>query len=395
MEKSERKKKTNADELTLFLENVYFDPKHPAAYGGIKRLRNAALNAGFRNASYGKIRSWLRGQEVYSLFRPARRNFPRNETPMYKTDWIWEADLMDMSSYSSYNDGYKYVLCVVDIFTRYAWTAALKSKKASEMVAALKSIMEAGRKPESALRTDKGGEFVNGEVGKLLKEFGVKHIITYNETKAGIVERLIKTLKSKLMRNIYQRSAYKWLDSLSAVTEAYNKAVHSSLGTSPSQAVQLKDDDALRLEQYLIKNPELAKSPAKSEPKAHSKRSLSRKKQKTLFKKNTVVRVSYLTTAFSREYDENFSHELFRIKRAYWRDGVPVYQLVDWNGEEIDGTFYQHEIEPAYPPKDDTYRIERVLKRRGRGAKAEALVKYYGWPKKFNTWLPASSVVDL
>ena len=377
--------------LEDYLADVYFDPRHPAAFGGIARLRKSARAAGYPEATEAKVRDWLQGQESYSLFRPARKRFPRNETPMYKKDWIWEADLMDMVAYADENDRHQYVLVVVDVFTRYAWTTPLKSKQAVEVADALDALFKGGRKPESALRTDKGGEFVNYRVRKVLDAHGVRLITSFNETKAGMVERLIKTLKTKLMRNVYHRSNYRWLDALSAVTDAYNSATHRSIGMTPNEAVEM-DDDELRLEQYLIKHPFQKRGRKKGVAPPPT---VPKKAAKPRFAVNDVVRVSYLTTKFSREYDERFSQELFRVRRAFLRERLPVYQLEDWAGEVISGTFYQQEIARVFPPGDDVYRVEKVLRRRGRGANAQAFVKFYGWPKKFNAWVAAESVRDI
>ena len=198
-----------------------------------------------------------------------------------------------------------------------------------------------------------------------------------------------------VMRHVFYRSNYRWIDALESVTDAYNKAKHRSLGTTPEEAVG-RDEDELRYEQYRLKHPVEKEKKIKNEvTPASDGEKKKRKKRVRRFKAGDVVRVSYLTSTFSREYDENFSHELFRIKRAFTREGLPVYLLEDWDGEAIDGTFYQHELSLAYPPRDDVFKIEKVLKRKGRGANARAYVKFYGWPKKFNAWVPAADVVDI
>ena len=84
----------------------------------------------------------MSGQDAYTLHKSVRKMFPRNPYTVSNIDDIWEMDLADLSSLSKYNDKYKYLLNVIDTFSRYAWSIPLKDKTAASITAALKSLFQ-------------------------------------------------------------------------------------------------------------------------------------------------------------------------------------------------------------------------------------------------------------
>ena len=114
-------------------------------------------------------------------------------------DQQWQMDLADMQSMQKFNDGYRYLLVCIDVFSKYAWVAPLKNKKGSSLVEAFKIILASGRKPEKII-TDQGTKFFNKYFKALLKDEDIELYNRYNETKASVVERLIRTLKTRMWR---------------------------------------------------------------------------------------------------------------------------------------------------------------------------------------------------
>lgn len=94
------------------------------------------------------------------LHAPIRRKFKRRRVFVYNIDDIWSADLKDMQLLSKYNKGYKYLLTVIDVFSKYAYVTPLKTKGSDEIITAFKSLFtNSGRKPKK-LWTDMGSEFI-------------------------------------------------------------------------------------------------------------------------------------------------------------------------------------------------------------------------------------------
>ncbi|XP_053597503.1 uncharacterized protein LOC128668460 [Microplitis demolitor] len=99
---------------------------------------------------------------AYELHRPARRNYQRRHVDIRALDETWQADLVEMIPYATVNKGNKYLLTVIDIFSKYAWAVPIKSKSGSDVTSAMKSIFEQERVPEN-LHIDQGKEFYNKE----------------------------------------------------------------------------------------------------------------------------------------------------------------------------------------------------------------------------------------
>ena len=126
------------------------------------------------------------------LHRPIRRRFPKRRVISYGIDNIWAADLVEMGKFSS-KKGIKYLLMVIDVFSKFGWIRPLKDKRGQTVADAFRSIF-AKRKPQK-LWTDKGSEFFNGIMKDLLHKNGVTLYTTENEEKSSVVERWNKTMK--------------------------------------------------------------------------------------------------------------------------------------------------------------------------------------------------------
>ena len=137
-------------------------------------------------------------QDTYTLHKPARRH-RRNRVIVGEIDELWQMDLADMQAIAAENDGYRYLLVCIDVFSKFVWVIPLKTKTGPALVTAFKKILESGRKPQK-IQTDQGTEFFNKHFKDLMKEEEIQLYNTYNETKASVVERVIRTLKTRMWR---------------------------------------------------------------------------------------------------------------------------------------------------------------------------------------------------
>ena len=105
-----------------------------------------------------------------------------------------------------------------------------------------------------------------------------------------------------------------------------------------------------------------------------------------------------VTGPIDREYSQKWTGELFmelfKIDTRFRREGVPVYTILDWDGERVDGTFYEPELQPVTIDPTTEYRVEKILKRRVRSKRKEVLVRWLHWPKKYDSWIPEADVKD-
>ena len=101
-----------------------------------------------------------------------------------------------------------------------------------------------------------------------------------------------------------------------------------------------------------------------------------------------------VTGPIDREYSQKWTGKLFKIDTRFRREGVPVYTILDWDGERVDGTFYEPELQPVTIDPTTEYRVEKILKRRVRNKRKEVLVRWLHWPKKYDSWIPEADVKD-
>jgi hypothetical protein len=364
-----------------YLTSVYRDPAHKASFTGVDKLYRAVKDKGI---SKGRVRKWLRGQDDYTLHRAVRRHFPRQRVIVGSVDYQWDADLVDMVTFESDNKGYKYILVAIDILSRYLWTRPLKNKQGSEVTGAFKDIFAAGDRIPRKVRTDKGQEFRAKVLQRYFKEKAVHHFVTQNEVKANYAERVIKTLKSRIMRYFTLKQTHKWIDVLADFTESYNRTYHRSIKTSPSSVNKGNEVD-IWIAQY---RPADEKVVVKSEGKRKR-----RSKNIFKFKVGDHVRISHLGQIFDKEYDERWTGEVFKIRERFTRQSLPLYVLEDIERKGIVGNFYQMELQNVRYDPGASFKVEKVLKTRKRkGHAKESLVRWLHWPKKYDSWIPSSEV---
>ncbi|OOY45050.1 hypothetical protein BOV93_13680 [Solemya velum gill symbiont] len=104
------------------------------------------------------------------------------------------------------------------------------------------------------------------------------------------------------------------------------------------------------------------------------------------------MRISHVRGIFDREYSQKWTGEIFKVENRYHREGIPVYKLEDWNGENVEGTFYEAELQSVRVDENTPYKIEKILRRKGKGARKQVLVRWLHWPQKYDSWIPESEV---
>ena len=172
-------------------------------------------------------------QIATELHNPSRKTYVRRRVNVYGKNDLWQADLMEMIPFSKQNKGYKYILCVIDCFTKFAWAVPLKSKTGIEVTRAMSKIL-AVRSPK-LLQVDNGKEFYNKTFEALIKKYNVKKYSTYSTVKACMVERLNRTLKSLLYREFTARGSRSWVSILPELVDKYNNSKHRTIGMTPTE----------------------------------------------------------------------------------------------------------------------------------------------------------------
>jgi transposase InsO family protein len=215
------------EHIDLLLQFVYKDPK---VTGGRDRIYQY-IKENFVGVSRRRIMEFLRNQESYQLrFREKK---PRITTPIFSSEvnGHWQADLIDFQKYNE--RGFKWILTVVDVFSKYLWARPLKNKSAEEVKEAFSRIFKE-RRP-IVLQTDNGKEFKNTVLANYLHLWGITQVFSkaYTPTTQGMVERYNQTLKHKIFNGFLRNKNKKWVDDLPSYVENINTAKQSVTKEAP------------------------------------------------------------------------------------------------------------------------------------------------------------------
>ena len=247
-------------ELHKTIKRIYYDPADPGSFGGVDRLFRRVkekLNenkTGNIDITRSDIKKFLTDQASYSLHRPAKKSFQRNPTRVSGIDQQWQADLADMQGLSRFNRGNRYILTVIDVFSKYAWAIPIKSKSSSDLKQAFENLFEKRAKSRlpSRLQTDKGKEFLNKPVQEMFHKHDIEHFTTWSDMKAAIVERFNRTLKSRLWQYFSAKQTRTYIDVLDDIVAAYNNSFHRSIQMTPRQASEKQNEQSVWTQLYCL-----------------------------------------------------------------------------------------------------------------------------------------------
>jgi len=150
-------------------------------------------------------------------------------------DEIWAADLADMQALAKDNDSFKYLLTVLDTFSKYGWIVPLEDKTGKSTADGFAKILASSRRKPGKVWVDKGKEFYNKDVKKLVALYS-----TENEEKSCVVERWNSSMRDKMFKYFSANSIKKYIDVLDAHVDQYNNKVHSSINDSYGSELEEK-----------------------------------------------------------------------------------------------------------------------------------------------------------
>lgn len=303
-------------------------------------------------------------QLVNELHKPIRKNFKRRRTIIKGLDDLWQSDLGQLDQYAKFNKNHKYILVVIDCFSKFVWVKALKTKTGEEVSQAFELILnEVNDRKPSNLQTDQGKEYYNAHFKALMKKYNINHYSSFSITKAAICERVIRTLKEKLFKYFTLNGSYRWIDILPEIVRTYNNERHSVIGMKPSQVTKSNEKSILNSTYKHLK----IVGPRK-------------------FKKDDLVRISKSKHVFEKGYTPNYTTELFKIDKINITNPT-TYVLKDLQDQPIRGSFYEAELQKTKHP--DVYLVEKVLRKKGK----KVFVKWLGFDNSHNSWIDGSNKV--
>jgi len=338
------------------MEAIYEQLRSPGSFGSARNLRR------YSGRSRREVEEFLSRRDAYTLHKARRLRFSRRKTYSKGIGDLYQIDLVDLHNLAAYNDGMRYLLTCIDVFSKRAWAVPLRMKTSHSVAVAFERILD--ERPCNMVQSDKGGEFLGGAFQSTLARRGVKFYTSENEDlKAAVVERFNRTLKTKMFRYFTHANTRRYVDSLDDLLHSYNNTYHRSIGMAPAEV----DDDNEQIVRSRLYPPK---------PKTYRWR----------YETGDRVRISMTKRPFRKGYLGDWSQEIFVI--ASRLATVPVtYQLKDLAGEDIKGRFYEPELQKVTKSDDDHFAIDQILKTRKRGGRIQYLVSWKGYPPKFNSWV--------
>ena len=240
--------------------------------------------------------------EIYS--KGPKRNYATNKTDVYHIDDTWSLDILDLKDYGSKNiKGYRYLLVVLDNFSKYGWTAPLKNKNAQTIKDSFENFLINSKRKPNLIESDRGKEFYNNIFQDFLNKNDIKHYSRNSSYDAVFAERFNRTIRDLLKKIVFEQGDANWIDILQSITKQYNNRVHSSTKLSP------KDASLKKNEGYVYKNL-LDK----------------RKKIKPKYEIGDLVRTADLKKTLSKGDTTNWSSKLYKITEII-KDTIPSYHI--------------------------------------------------------------------
>ena len=178
-------------------------------------------------------------QLAEELHKPIIKKLKKRKIHAAFKDNIWGADLADMQLLSRYNKGIRFLLCVLDIFSKYAWVIPLKDKKGVRIATAFQSILKQSNRKPNKIWSEKSSEFYNASFKKWLQDNDIVMYSTHNEGKSVVAERFIRTLKSKTYKFMTSISKNVYIEKLDDIVDEYNNAYHTTIEMKP---IDVKDN---------------------------------------------------------------------------------------------------------------------------------------------------------
>ena len=317
---------TNLDET---LSDLYYNLDNASAFSSASTLYKAAKKT-HKNVTISKVKRWYLSQRTPTLWHKSSANPARNPIVQVRHMWQLQADLLDLQRFASSNNGYKYILGVIDVFSRRAFVRKLKRKTGVEVSAAMQAIFQ--EIPNAhALQTDLGSEFIGAPLKNYLKARGVRVWLSQDrDIKCAIIERFFRTLREKIMKIFTANGGtQQWVTHLDKIVKNYNASTHRSLGMAPND-VNFSNYHIIRRRLY----PQTKKSAKKrSVLEVGDLVRLNRKKDK--FEKNTWTNTD----------------EIFRISERINRSPHVIYKVAALDDEAILGSFYRENLVKVYNQK--------------------------------------------
>jgi transposase InsO family protein len=316
-----------------------------------------------------QIMEWLNNNELSQLFKPTRKTNEIQPTILSRPFQQLAIDLADMQHYAT--NGYNYILTVIDLFSKKAWTKPLKNKKDTTVVTAMRSILKTIKEPVTTIRSDNGSEFIAKTFKNLLKKHGIKQVLSDagKPQSNGGIERFNATIKRMIKMYITQTDKSDWHKVLPTLVENYNETKHRITNMVPNTLSSNKVGKLnLSVKDRIKKLVQPKNDKSQSDP---------------ILKKGDSVRIKQMKKGDHDKQTVNWSKALFTVYKVHKprKKFSRAYYFVEDDENRYTSKLYNNDLQlvkhinnPVEEP--DKIVISKIVKKVKKGTKTHYWVKW-------------------
>ena len=372
---------------------IYKDVKNPYAFSSAIDLYKHSKQY-IPNLKLSDVKTFLSGQDSFTLFGNFRRKYLKRAVFISRPGLFLTSDLADLSNLSEYNSNVRYLIFILDTFSRKLDIFTAVDKKSTTISNYFNDFLIKQSYNYRYLWVDEGREYMGETLKTLTDKFNIKpYHVKSRIHKAAIAERCIRTIKNRIYKYMNFYNTNRYIDVLQDIVRSYNNKKHWGLCHLTPNIVHRIDDV-----KYIL--PELSKLIYKRKFLNYGK--LGKKYLNigpplfsdsidNTFELSSYVRVLSLTgeSTFYKGYQPLYTIEIFKIRRIV--AGPPqTYRIEDLKGNRIDGTFYKQELRKVQLPTH--FKVEKVLKSKVINGEKYNLVRFVGYSELFDEWIPSEDL---
>ena len=299
------------------------------------------------NIKKSEIKKYIDSKTETQLLKESKQSkLKLGHITSFKPFSIFQMDIFYLQKYHKYNHGYKYILCCIDVFTRFVFCEPMKSKDNEEVIKAFLKIIS--KEKPYVITTDSDSTFLSKEFQKVLdlNEIALKPVPLHDHHSLGIIDRFARTIKTILHKRFIQKSSLNWVDHLESIIKNYNNSPHSGINDiKPSQATEKHNA-------YIIHELNVEKAKAKTTYKP------------TIFNIGDYVRIKE-DGIFQKKSEGKYKDETYQIANINGK-------IITLNNDKK--VKYDMIIKVSKPPENEN-RTKNIIKKAKKAYQTELLHK--------------------
>jgi hypothetical protein len=350
------------------INSAFENVNKSSAFSSLRNVYKAA-KALDSSVTFRMVEKFVEQQHAYTLLKPVKTGKYLSTTAAGNHQEV-QMDLMDVSSWDpSANDNVKFILIVVDVYSKFLLVEPIVNKSATSVVDAIQKVFN--RHCYNVSLSDSGREFLNETHTRWRHTVGVQHRVPKSSEKAAIAERNIRTLRNRIGRYRTHFNKPRYVDDLQKIVNGINASFNRCLGASPNdvKSGKIKPNDSLNDFSWLE----------------------HRAKPRSKFNVGDFVRLSLTRGKFAKESHYSFSEEMFKICQILPTKPV-TFIIQDLLGREIEGHVYGWEL-CRVSKQDGVFQVEKILKRKTVRGQRLCLIRWLGYSSDFDSWESCDKLV--